>query len=496
MIEVELPDGSIAEFPDDTPQEVMKSAIQKRFPAPPPSAPDQPWYMQAAQAADDVARLVASGATFGYADKLAGYMGGTSEEAERARTQEARDRAGSAGIVSEIGGAVATPVGMAQRGFTLLQPGVQAMKGLTGLGTRAGLAGLEGTVYGALTAEGNNQDVETGALIGALGGGAGSVAGDALSSGIQKVAGVLNKKPVIPTEDEIAARAAAAYQQADADGGMFDPASYKGALDDIRTMLAEDAYLPGNQPGVKTALDELERLEATGLPITFKGMEATRRKVAGGFDPMNKDNNRMLYNVLDKLDDYSQQGGSGAYPEARQLYAQKSKMADVRKAAEEGARRAKITGSGGNIDNATRQRMDKIAQKGRGYTADERAALENAAYGTPGRNLARRIGRGAPSTGAMGMVTHALLNAAGLGTGGMALPATLALTGVTEGAKRLGERGTEKAVQEVIDIIAAGGSRAAITPAKNAVQRLAESKREAIARVLSAIGAYQAAPAR
>lgn len=31
MIEVELPDGSVAEFPDGTPQEAIKGALQKRF---------------------------------------------------------------------------------------------------------------------------------------------------------------------------------------------------------------------------------------------------------------------------------------------------------------------------------------------------------------------------------------------------------------------------------------------------------------------------------
>lgn len=43
MIEVELPDGSIAEFPDGTAPEAMKAAIQKRFPvqAPPQPAPTQ-----------------------------------------------------------------------------------------------------------------------------------------------------------------------------------------------------------------------------------------------------------------------------------------------------------------------------------------------------------------------------------------------------------------------------------------------------------------------
>jgi len=34
MIEVELPDGSIAEFPDGTAPDVIKGALQKRFGAP------------------------------------------------------------------------------------------------------------------------------------------------------------------------------------------------------------------------------------------------------------------------------------------------------------------------------------------------------------------------------------------------------------------------------------------------------------------------------
>ena len=38
MIEVDLPDGSIAEFPDGTPPEVMKRALQKRF------GGDDPYY--------------------------------------------------------------------------------------------------------------------------------------------------------------------------------------------------------------------------------------------------------------------------------------------------------------------------------------------------------------------------------------------------------------------------------------------------------------------
>ena len=44
MIEVELPDGSVAEFPEGTSNDVIKSALAKRFPAktPPAKAGESP----------------------------------------------------------------------------------------------------------------------------------------------------------------------------------------------------------------------------------------------------------------------------------------------------------------------------------------------------------------------------------------------------------------------------------------------------------------------
>jgi hypothetical protein len=93
-----------------------------------------PWYQQAGQAADDIVRSVANGATFGFADKLAGYMNGTGTDAERAKSQEALDRAGGAGTVAELTGAVATPIGLARNGVALAgRFGTDAMQGLPGL---------------------------------------------------------------------------------------------------------------------------------------------------------------------------------------------------------------------------------------------------------------------------------------------------------------------------------------------------------------------------
>lgn len=160
-----------------------------------------PWYQQAAQAADDTARLLASGLTFGYADKLAGAIGGEGTEAERARTQQARERAGWAGTAAELTGGVAAPVGLAGRGATLMgRFGTGAMTGAKGLAARTGLAGVEGAGYGALTAAGNDQAILPGAGFGILGGFGGNLAGEGLSALGQKASRALGIARATPEE--------------------------------------------------------------------------------------------------------------------------------------------------------------------------------------------------------------------------------------------------------------------------------------------------------
>jgi hypothetical protein len=62
MIEIEAPDGSIVEFPDGTPDDVMAKAMQQAFAAKPPSV----------GAPEAMTRGAAQGVTFGFADEMAG----------------------------------------------------------------------------------------------------------------------------------------------------------------------------------------------------------------------------------------------------------------------------------------------------------------------------------------------------------------------------------------------------------------------------------------
>ncbi len=142
-----------------------------------------PWYQQAGQAADDIVRATANGLTFGFADKLAGYMGGEGTAAERAKSADARRRAGLAYDAAQLAGGVRTALSAGNAGLTLLgRGGTSAMTGPLGVAARTGLAATEGAGYGALDALGNDTDLTYGALIGAGFGAGGNLIGEGIQS--------------------------------------------------------------------------------------------------------------------------------------------------------------------------------------------------------------------------------------------------------------------------------------------------------------------------
>lgn len=536
MIEVELPDGTIAEFPDGTPNDVIKGALQNRFGAPSGQSSEAlrselsaitqgmtgelpggslaaaryeslPEWQKPLVAAQDTLDLATSGATFGFGNKLAAVIRAPftdktySEElaALRQRDDEARQRAGSAGVGAELVGAVATPMALANRGATLLgRFGTAGMTGGTGLAARTGLAAVEGTGYGALTAAGNDQDVSEGALLGLLGGGAGNLAGEALSAGVSKVAGVFNKKPTIPQLDDIEAAKNAAYQRAEQAGVAYTPSAIDRINTNIADGLADLGYDPALMPGARVAIDRLQELQ--GQNVTLKGLDTVRKIANQGYLPPNapnaKANNAAVGKVVSAIDDLMETAGQGevlmgdavaggqALREARSLAARGIKVNRIEDAIRNAEIDAAASGSGGNINNRTRQLLKPLLKNPRGFTPDERAALNTAIRGTVPQNALRLAGKLSPSGNGLMTMLHLLGGSASAG-------ATLPFAAGGMAAKALADRGTQQNVQRLVDIILAGGSRSAAQAAPNAVQRLTQAKRDELARILMAIGVNQ-----
>ncbi len=473
-----------------------------------PAAPagEQPWYAQAGQAADDIARIIANGLTFGYADKLAGAASGNGTEAERALTEQARDRAGSAGTVAEIGSAIAVPMAAGKSGLTLAgRFGTDAATGLRGLAGRTGLMAAEGAGYGALTAAGNDQSVGEGAALGAIGGGIGNLAGEGLSAAVGKAAGAFNPAPVIPTADDIRQSAAAAYKAADEAGVIYAPQAVDRLRGSIQTALADFGYDPALQPGAATVLNRINDL--AGQNVTLQGVDTLRKIASNGYIPGNNANNKIVADIVNRIDDVVMNpaagdvlGGDGAagaaaLKEARSLWSRLAKSGAVERRMDRAAMNAGTSGSGANVDNATRQQLKAMAQnprETRGFTSDETDALMTAIMGTPTQNALRLIGKAAPTgivSGGIGAGAGAAIGNAVAGPGGAQFGA-MAVPAVGFMAKNAADNMTAQNAQRLIDIIMAGGSQAAITPAPNAVQRLAQDAADPITRTIMGMGAY------
>jgi hypothetical protein len=457
-----------------------------------PVLDERPWYSKLGEAADDTARLVADSATFGLADRLAGRMGGEGLEAERAKTRAASDRAGWAGTAAQVIGALG-PLGAASKVVRSL-PGVSSavqLGGKSGLAARTGAAAVEGAGFGAADAAGHDQDIAEGAKWGAVAGAAGNVAGEAASKVVDKTAGLFNKKPNLPDTDEIFARGRAAYDRAEQAGVVIGPQGIQALATDIKTMLANNAYDPALAPKIKVVLDRLDDMSQGN--VTLKGVD-TLRKIAGAkINPANRYESMLSGEVTRRIDDFldnlspnnvvmgNAAQGAEALKEARFNWAQGRKSDMLDEAVERAVMKTQSTGSGGNINNALRQEFRAILtnkKRSSGLTPDESAAMHDIVKGTDSANLARLVGKLSPQGNGLMMTIHGV---GALESGGMTLPAALA----GGAAKSYADRATSKNVEGLARIIQNGGMNPAV---KNAVQRLAQSERDALSRLLAGVG--------
>lgn len=404
-------------------------------------------------------------------------------ETQRGMSNAARDRAGFAQYAADV----AAPAAVAKTGLTMLGKGADFL-------TRSSLAALEGAGYGGLAALGNDTDLAEGLALGGLGGLGGNAVGEFATGAVSKIASLFGAKPKIPTIDDLTAAKKAAYDQADQAGVAFSPVAVDRINKSVTTALTDMGFDPAIQPGAAAALKRIQDL--AGQNVTLKGLDTIRKVASNGYIPGNKANNRAIGLIIDSIDEVvdnpqaadvlmgNAQAGGGALKEARGLASRTAKIERVEDAVSRADLRAASTGSGGNADNATRQNLRRLLEKPRGFTPDERDALEAVVRGTGGQNALRLAGKLSPSG-------NGLMAALGVG-GAMVNPMIGVASLAGMGSKAVADRMTQANVKKLTEIIAAGGSRAATQAPKNSLQRLTESKREAIARFLAQLGAVSA----
>jgi hypothetical protein len=195
MIEVELPDGSIAEFPDGTSSDVIKQALRKRFSA--PAAPSHPEFNPANVPGGVPGYNAETGmveeqfgrgrsATYGAADILGVGFGeeaaatlgsaltGTPRDRVlaqmRMKQTQAQEQNPGSYLAGQIGGGIAQGVGLAGAGLSM---GANAVRSGASLVRTAGASALDGLILGSLHGAGSGEGMEGRAKNAAVGGGLG-----------------------------------------------------------------------------------------------------------------------------------------------------------------------------------------------------------------------------------------------------------------------------------------------------------------------------------
>ncbi len=319
--------------------------------------------------------------------------------------------------------------------------------------------------------------------------GAASRVGEAAIPGTLKA--LAPGKTKVPTAQELKAAGSAGFDEARGLGVDYSPDAVKSMLDDLTrsleskglndrtvpkttSILADAKVAPEVEAGatVLTSLDNLISLRKS-LQEAAASSDASERKAAVG--------------AIDALDEFiaaADPSGVVAGPAsaagdvlsaARANYAAGMRSSSVSSAVTKAERNAAKSGSGTNLDNAIRQRLDRILEKdAKGFSPAELKALETAIRGSAGTNAARAVGKlgsgGLMTTAATGLgvsLGHLAGGPTGAVVGGMAAPSI----GVT--ARSMAEHMTKGAAKRLEEMLRKRSplynqSKAATPPAERA----------------------------
>lgn len=222
----------------------------------------------------------------------------------------------------------------------------------------------------------------------------------------------------IPTTQQIKAASQEAYAAGKESGVIVPSSSYSKALDDVRKLAVDEGIDPTLHPKSTAVMKRLE--QASGKDLSLQEAETLRKIALDAEDDVNSVGKptadaRLAGKIVDELDDKIE--ALSTNDEARALWsrASKSQLVDTMIHRAEVKAGAHYTQAG--MEHALRQEFKQLAlnpRRMRGFTAEQKAAVEKVAKGGPLENTLRTLGKFDPTAG----VVPAL---ASIATGG-ALP--------------------------------------------------------------------------
>jgi hypothetical protein len=407
----------------------------------------------------DVAEAIARGAHDG-ADRsfdpanplgvIAPTSGQVNDARQRVTGKDYEPQTGAGQVARAIGRNAlnaALPGGLAARAANVLAPA------LAGQGARAATK----AAGGGETA----QDVaET----------AGSLAGG-LAANVRIGATTGSAKPIPKPANlqQLQAAKTAAYQAVDGAGVRYTPQAFSNAVDHIAAQAGADSLNPARHPKAASMLADLKAqakdvVAGKAEPPTLTQIDQIRqvisRDVARASDAAERFfGKKMIAGLDDMVNNAKPEDLAGADPKtaadlisnARDLNTRFRKVETVTNAVSKAELRAASTGSGGNANNATRQNLRGVLERGQNFTPDERSALTTAVTGTPVQNALRLAGKVSPEGNGLMLAGHLTAGALSHGT---SIP--VAVAGIA--AKAMADGMTRQSVQKVIDLISVGGN--------------------------------------
>lgn len=416
------------------------------------------------------------GASMNWLDELSGALGASFDKrADETWTQAyerhsgaARSKLGDAQRANPgtfLSGEVAGGVGSA-----LLLPGTTTIRGAAATG-----AGL-GAVSGAGAGEGASDTVNKAAGGAALGGAVGAAAGKVA----QAIAGRQAAKAV-PAVEEIKDSSRALYDVAEEAGIVFKPEALQRLGAEVKAALAEKAYHPRMQTQLAPVVEHLDEL-AKGN-VTLKGMDTLRQMALNARSDLNDKTRMMAGSVVGKIDDFlddvrptdvligDAQKGIPALTEARSLWKAAKKGEIIDQALERAANNAGAGGSGGNIDNLTRQQFRSILNspsKRRAFSQDELTAMVSVVRGGPLDGVLRTAAKLSPNGNGLMAYLQAV---GGITSGGATVP--LAIGGAA--AKQIADGATKARAERVGALVRNGGEPIVVGAPEGAANYLTRS---------------------
>jgi hypothetical protein len=314
-----------------------------------------------------------------------------------------------------------------------------------------------------------------------VGGGAGALAASRLTP----------KFAQVPTLDELKAKASAAWDSVKAAPERMTDQATAGLDNAVRRALPDSQLAGEAYPKAYGMADSVAGLRN---PTVYDAIEA--RRIIGdrvAADPsearVGVAMKREIADYLDNLKPTDLQGGTAddtvdMFRTANRTTHQIKKAEQIINKEMRGESRAATSGTGGNEVNAKRQniralydieRDPTMKARKQGFSPDEMAAMAKIVDGSGGSNFARLVGRMAPTSGALPMMTTGMGGASGLAAVGMggsplfAVPAAMAGAGML--GKQAAESMTKGQIAELLMTVLNNGKAPAMSASRAASQR-------------------------